>query len=35
VDKNYESETLAKATVITKIAAKIEKGYFSKTAPKV
>lgn len=35
VNKNYQSETLAKATVITKIAAKIGKGYFSATAPKV
>jgi ribosomal protein S8E len=35
VTKNYESNTLAKATVITKIAVKIEKGYYSTTAEKL
>lgn len=35
VSKNYDTNTVAKATVITKIAGKIQKGYFSTSAEKV
>ena len=33
--KTYESDTLAKGKIITKIADKIDKGYYSTTATKV
>lgn len=35
VSKNYDTNTLAKATIITKIAGKIQKGYYSTTAEKL
>ena len=35
VNKSYESLTLARATAITKIAEKINKGYYSETARKL
>jgi predicted DNA-binding WGR domain protein len=35
VNKLYDSNTLARATVMTKIAGKIDKGYFSTNAEKV
>lgn len=35
VSKNYDSNTLAKGKIITKIAEKIDKGYYSTTAKKI
>ena len=33
--KNYDSNALAKGKIITKIAEKIDKGYYSSTAKKI
>ncbi len=33
--KNYDSNALAKGKIITKIAEKIDKGYYSTTAKKI
>jgi hypothetical protein len=35
VMKNYDSNALAKGKIITKIAEKIDKGYYSTTAKKI